>query len=282
MARSTLLDEKFQSYLRKPALNWDLMEGALLIACQEYPDLSTADELARTKKITLEFLGFITPGLTPPENILQLNCFLFGEKGFRGNHEDYNDPQNSYIPDLLDRKKGIPISLAALYLTLGWAAQWPLFGINFPGHFLVAWKDGIGAPIYLDVFEKGRILDERAIQELWKSHGPKEQEFQPSVHLRNAGIPDILHRILANLKAIHSSSGRLERALWAAEWMLRIKPNDWNSLRDMGLFCYSLGQWSEARRLLEQYLQAVGRPPDYSRIWNVLQAIGAQGSHRFN
>lgn len=279
------LNQSFLKYIRQPLERWDILEGSLLIACQEYPKL----DIKKTNELVGEMVEAIrvkvAAGMTKTEILDQMNQFFFGEMGFKGNLENYGDPRNSYLPDVLKRKLGIPISLSALYLKLAWESGIPLFGINFPGHFLVAWKESdseIDPNLYIDVFNQGEILNRVGLDALLKKSGRKDEKVELFPHLRVAGVRDILHRMLANLKVIHASEDRIERALWTSEWMLLLKPHDLDSLRDKGMFCYSLGRLEEAEKALVEYLDRSIKPPDFSQVWKALYAIRAQNPVHLN
>jgi regulator of sirC expression with transglutaminase-like and TPR domain len=279
MVPSESLDNEFKKYTQQPSHQWGLSEGALLIARQEYPELVPEKYLALIRTMAREAVELLAGVSTREEKLAEINRLFYGEWGFKGNEEDYYDPRNSYLSDVLERKTGIPIALSALYLELGWAAGLPLFGINFPGHFLVALKESetdFEKNLYIDPFNEGRILGRGELKALLEKNGGKGSRLEPVAHLRNAGVREILHRMLSNLKAIHAANDRMERALWAAEWMLLLKPQDWDSLRDKGIFCYSLGRMDEAEKALMEYLEKTKRPTDYSRVWQVIYAIRAQ------
>ena len=268
-------------YILQPLLDWDLLEGAMLIAQQEYPKLKPGKYLTDVREMTRELGERMNGASTREEKLDRYNRFFFEEMGFKGNREEYYDPRNSYVPDVMERKTGIPIALSVLYLHLGWKLKLPLYGINFPGHFLVAWKEEEN-PLYIDVFNEGQVLGQMELDALLKRSQGDKSNLQPAVHLRNAGVADILHRVLANLKGLHVSKRQLERALWAAEWMILLKSNDWESLRDKGMFCYSLRRLEEAEAALVQYLDQVKKPRDFSKVWQVLYAIRAENPIRFN
>ena len=278
------LDAEFQKYLRQPPEQWSLAEGTLLIARQEYPRLDASKTLAWLEEMGKEAGKRLKGCRTPKEKISALNAFFFGDLGFHGNEEDYYDPRNSYLPDVVERKAGIPITLTALYLETAWRASFGLFGINFPGHFLAAWKESesdFRKNAYIDVFNGGLVLDEKGLQGLLDRFAGGEN-LDPARHLRNAGVREILHRVLANLKALHASLEKFDRALWAAEWMISLKPDDFASLRDKGMFLFSLGRLEAAEQALMKYLEATKRPEDYATVWRVLYSIKAQNPVRLN
>jgi regulator of sirC expression with transglutaminase-like and TPR domain len=275
----------FKNYIGRLDINWDLFDGVLLIARQQYPGLNGEKYKSLVQSMTRQAIERLSSTTSKIEKINALNHFFFAELGFHGNDKDYFDPRNSYISDVLDRKEGIPITLATLYLVLGWASGCKLHGINFPGHFLVEWRESsqdLSQNLYIDVFNAGKILTLEDIQERLNHNLGSEQKLEPVFHLQSAGIRGILHRTLNNLKAIHASQGLTDRALWETEWMLLLKSNDWNSLRDKGLFSYSLGRYEVAQECLETYLEKTGKPADYAQVWQVLYAMKARNTINLN
>ena len=279
------INQDFKNYISRLDINWDLLDGVLLIARQQYPDLDTAKFKSIVDDMAGQAVNRLSKVSTKLEKIKALNQLFFQEWGFHGNTDEYYDPRNSYISDVLDRKEGIPITLSSVYLMLGWVAGCQLHGINFPGHFLVEWRESstdLTRSIYIDVFNGGQILTLEDLQERLNKNLESDQKLEAVFHLQSAGIRGILHRTLGNLKAIHASQGLVERALWATEWMLLLKSNDWNSLRDKGLFSYSLGKYDQAEECLETYLEKTGKPADYAQIWQVLYAMKSNNTINLN
>jgi regulator of sirC expression with transglutaminase-like and TPR domain len=277
--------QDFKNFIGKLDMNWDMVEGALLIARQQYPDLDEVKYKDLVEVMARRAVEKLSKASTKLQKISALNSFFFDELGFHGNADEYYDPRNSYLSDVLERKEGIPITLSMIYLVLGWKAGLPLHGINFPGHFLVEWRESpadMTQNVFIDVFGGGKILSVEDLQERLNKNMGSPQKFEPVFHLQSAGIRGILHRALGNLKAIHASQGQVERALWATEWMLMLKSNDWNSLRDKGLFSYSLGNYEQAEECLETYLEKTGKPVDYAQVWQVLYAMKSRNNINLN
>ncbi|HVM33361.1 MAG TPA: tetratricopeptide repeat protein [bacterium] len=280
MASFDKLTNEFEKYLGPSRAPGALVEGAILIARQEYPRLLAGPFQKELDQLALDLGDRMASGFSAQEKIQALNRYFFEDLGFRGNRENYDEPANSYWPDVMERRMGIPVSLAAVYLEVGWRLGFPLEGVNFPGHFLVGWS---GSPAsYIDVFAGGRILGQADLRDLTRRFVGEGQALKPEVHLKKAGTADILHRMLSNLKAIHAQAGRLERAILCADWMRLIKPEDWGSLRDRGLFLASLDRLQEAEGALAAYLEAAPRAPDYSQVWQALCLIRIRGPLHWN
>lgn len=185
-----------------------LDEGAFLIAAHAHPDLDVSAQIGR-----LDDLARGCPGATLDD----LRAYLFEEQGFRGNTDDYQDPQNSFLDAVLDRRLGIPITLSVLALEVGRRVGVPLGGVGMPGHFLVRHLDGPG--LYLDPFACGRVIgmpDCRVIFE--KLHGGGlswRDEFLEVVDNRS-----ILLRMLNNLRGAFASRGDLTGLSWVLELQL--------------------------------------------------------------
>ena len=285
MASFDLLTGEFKRFLEQNPAEDNLVEGAILIARQEYPKLSAKPFHRELDQMALEAGDRLSGALSPELRIAVLNHYFFEDLGFQGNRERYYEAANSYWPDVMERRLGIPISLAAVYLELGRRLGFPLSGINFPGHFLVGWRGpDLGGPgaLYIDVFAGGKILTPADLNGLVKRFVGEEEALRPERHLKEAGSREMLHRMLSNLKAIHAQTGHLERAILCAQWMRLIKPDDWNSLRDMGIFWASLGKNAQAEEALSAYLEAAPKSPDYSLVWQTLYALRAKNPVHWN
>src|SRR5262245_16559481 len=138
--------------------------------------------------------------------VMALNDYLFKELRFVGNEVHYEDPRNSFLNEVLDRRTGIPITLALLYIEVARRAGLQVEGINFPGHFLVRCRARRGLPyledLIIDAFHGGALLSEDACRELLRRHGGDEQTFESEL-LGRATKPQILARMLLNLKRVY-------------------------------------------------------------------------------
>lgn len=184
--------QRFAEILRLPEAQIPLDEGALLIAQALRPEVDVDVQLARLDSLAGDVRDGTLTGLTR---------LLFRDLGFAGNRVDYYDPRNSFLDEVLDRRVGIPITLAVLTMEVGRRAGVPLRGVGMPGHFLV--RDMVDHDLFLDVFAGGRPMDARACRLLFRQlHGhnaPFEARFLDPV-----GRDQILVRMVANLRSVYA------------------------------------------------------------------------------
>lgn len=232
----------------------DLVRAALTIAQTEYPNVDIdayhgrIEELARRVKLLVPDLG------DPSESIAALNRVLFEEEGFRGNTEDYYDPRNSFLNDVLERKLGIPITLAVVYMEVAHRVGFPLVGVGMPGHFLLKHYDVEGREILIDPFNRGSILTakdcQRALDEIYGGQMPLQPEFLMAVSRRQ-----VLVRMLNNLKSIYLSGRNFRKALPIVDLILAIYPRSPEDVKQRALLRWSLGQTRGALADLDDYLK---------------------------
>src|SRR5215207_1225767 len=154
---STRSRRTFQELVTLPDGAVPLAETALLMACEEYPQLELSPYLDQLDEIAAVVRPRLEPWFTPLDTIEVLNEVLFEIVGFRGNVEKYDDPRNSFFNDVLERRTGIPITLSVVYLEIARRISFPIFGVGMPGHFLVKYADR-SDEFFLDPFNKGQIL----------------------------------------------------------------------------------------------------------------------------
>lgn len=244
-----------------------LLDTALLIARDEYPQLDAGFYVEQIRRFAIDLKPHIKDDLDLPSQLTAINRYLFEEQGFSGNHTNYDDPRNSYLNEVLDRKLGIPISLAVVQIELMRKLGLALDGISFPGHFLVRLPvdDGI---LVMDPFNKGRPvsveeLKERATPHM-NGHTPDDQELYqilaPATHRM------ILSRMLRNLKGLYVEAGDWERVARSADRLLKISGENSDALRDRGLAYRELGHVKGAREDLAKYLQLMPDAEDEEAI----------------
>src|SRR5690554_2878962 len=249
----------------------DLAATALVIAAEEYPQLSLSKYLAELDRLADRVRERLA-GETAPLLVLQeVGEVLFGEEGFRGNAEAYYDPRNSFLNDVLDRRVGIPISLSLVYLEVGWRLGLPLRGVSFPGHFLVRYEGEVVRTL-IDPFDGGRVRFEDQAQELLDRVYGGLVRLQPDF-LQSTGKRDMLVRLLKNLKAIYLNTREDRKALAAIERILLIRPNAVGELRDRGMLLARTGRVGEAIADLESYLDSAPEAPDARRVRHMIEEL---------
>jgi regulator of sirC expression with transglutaminase-like and TPR domain len=210
-----------------------LAEGALLIAAEEYQDLDIDGYLQHIDRMGATLHRRLRSDISTTEALLALNRYVFEELGFSGNADDYYDPRNSYLNDVIDRKLGIPITLAVLYIEIGRRIGLPLHGVSFPSHFLVKCVLREGA-IILDPYARGASLGLEDLQQRLQAL-VKDVEVDQTVlntMLAPASPRDIFARMLRNLRAIHLSKGNRLKALKASNRIITLVPGAADEYRD--------------------------------------------------
>jgi regulator of sirC expression with transglutaminase-like and TPR domain len=237
----------------------ELATAALAIARVEYPSLEPAPYLQVLDQMGHEAAARIRG---PRDNVLHaFNEYLYDEQRFSGNRERYDDPRNSFINEVLDRRVGIPISLAVVYLEVARRAGLRIDGVNFPGHFLLRAPGVIGSDsgadfVIIDPFHGGAQLSEYDCRQLLRQHVGDEAAFDGGL-LAPATRHDIVVRMLVNLKRLYVGMRSFPQARFISSLLLGIDPSAISELRDRGLLAYHLQDFSAALRDLEEYLRLV-------------------------
>lgn len=177
---------------------------------------------------------------------------LFEELGFEGDRDDYYDPQNSYLDKVMERRRGIPISLSVLTMAVGHRAGIDVEGVGFPGHFLVR----VGGPsgVYQDPFNGGELLDGHGLRALAAQFLGAEMALHPS-YLQPVDCHTIAIRMLANLKNAHRRRGDYARAMLACDHLVELTQAP-EHRRDRGLLAHALHTYGAASEDLAAYLEA--------------------------
>jgi regulator of sirC expression with transglutaminase-like and TPR domain len=241
----------------------DLAPAAMAIARVEYPSLDPAPYLVGLDRLGREARARVGRDPEPIEAIRLLNEYLYDEQGFTGNREQYDDPRNSFLNDVLDRRTGIPIALAVVYLEVARRAGLAVAGVNFPGHFLLRTAGShAGAAddredvLIIDPFHNGALLSEGDCRQLLRQHIGDEAAFDRSL-LAPATRRDIVVRMLVNLKRLYVRMRSFPQARFISHLLLSVDPSAVSELRDRGLLAYHLEDFAAALRDLEEYLRLV-------------------------
>ena len=238
------LDQQLSKLMGTPDSSFNIAECALIVAQHEYPSLDVPGYLRQLDQIAERLRLRLPADAGKPHVISMLNHYLFHELGYAGNRDNFYDPRNSFLNDVIDRRIGIPITLSILYMEIGRRVGVNLQGVSFPGHFLAKYVTDQGV-IVLDPFNQGISLSEADLRErLRQSGGGVDSLDMPLSALLRAATPhEILLRLARNLKAIYSNAGELEKAIATANLILCLNPQDASELRDRAtmyhqLFCY--------------------------------------------
>ena len=262
----------FREILERPEPEIDLASAALAIAREEYPGLDADAFLARLDEAAaLAMPGIRAASGNPFAIIDALNRCLYDELGFRGNEENYFDPRNSYLNEVLDRKRGIPITLSIVTMEVARRVGFALEGVGFPGHFIVRHVAG-DREILIDPFHRGEILLlEDCKRLLRRSYGARmaiEPRFFEAV-----GVKAILGRLLTNLKYIYMRDSDYPRALRVIEQLIALLPDEPRHRRDRGVVQLRLGRYSLAVDDLEWYLRAAPKAKDAAEVRKQIVSI---------
>ena len=248
-----------------------LLEATLLVAQDEYPDLDVAAYLAKVDLLAAKLTDLGAEEGEPVARLRTLNQFLFDDQGYSGNFLDFYDPRNSYLCDVLDRKTGIPISLAVLYVELGRGLGVDLEGVSFPGHFLVRLPVD-GGLIVLDPFHRGKSVGSEELRQRARSGSPADDpdDAQLFALLSPATHRATLARMLQNLKSLYVERADLARALRVSNRLVQLT-GTLTERRDRGLLYLQLGS-SSAKVDLQHYLLHAADAPDVAEVREALLA----------
>jgi regulator of sirC expression with transglutaminase-like and TPR domain len=266
----------FELLVKKPEEQIQLAEAALYIARDEYPQISITGYLSQLKQWSAALKK--EASRKPKTSRLDLlNDLLFQQMQFSGNIENYYDPKNSFLNDVIDSRKGIPISLSVIYLELAWSLGLDAAGIGFPGHFLVR-VNHQGNTVYVDTFYKGRILSELDCVEFWNDISEGEVEFQHSF-LTQMNKHQILVRMLRNLKGIYLEQKTYKKVLRVMDKLIVMNPHLPEEVRDRGIIYYQIQGFRHALKDFETYLSVVPHADDAGIIQQYVEVLREYDSH---
>ncbi|WP_071190327.1 SirB1 family protein [Trichormus sp. NMC-1] len=262
----------FYQEIQQPDECINLAKAALYIAQEEYPDIDTEEYLNALDTMAIELEERLPSSRYPLRMIQSINEYLYEDLGFSGNKIDYYDPRNSFFNDVIERKTGIPITLALVYLEVAKRIDFPMVGVGMPGHFLIR-PDIPDIEIFVDAFNQGEIMFAQDCQErlsqIYQQSVMLKPEFLAAVSKRQ-----LLTRILTNLKYIYLKQQDLPRTLATVERILLLFPDVTLELRDRGLLYYQLGQFTQAIEDLQSYLAKVPEADDAVVIRQLLGKLG--------
>ncbi len=233
-------------------------EAAIAVAQDAYPQLAPQDVLAQIDGLAHRLKKRLPADTAPLHRLRLLNRYFFQELGFAGNVNDYHDPRNSYLSDVLALRRGIPISLALLYIEIASQIGLEASGVSFPGHFLVKLRMPRGE-VVLDPFSGHSLsreeLDERLLPFRRQRGLVGEFEAPLGLFLQSAPPRDVIARLLRNLKHIHQTAADWPRLLQVLDRLVVLLPQAWEERRDRGLAHAASGHRSAALADLSLYLE---------------------------
>jgi regulator of sirC expression with transglutaminase-like and TPR domain len=255
--------EKLRDLMQRSEEEWTLADAALLMAADDYPGMDVSRYLRRIDDLAADLRRRLPSNATFEDTVVALNEFLFDEHGFSGNTDDYYDPRNSFLNEVIDRKLGIPITLSILYMEIGRRVGLSLQGISFPGHFLVKSETDEG-DIVLDPFLGGAVLSEEdLVQRLRDRFGEENAPSAPLAPLlQTAGKKEILLRVLRNLKAIYVNNQNYQKALATLDRILLIAPDRAEEVRERGQLYERLECFGPALTDLRRYMSLNPADPE--------------------
>ncbi len=262
-----------------------LTEAAAAIAQDDFPQLDTQTVLAEIDTLAAKLKRRIPPDSVPVQRLRWLNRFFFQDMGFAGNVNDYYDPRNSYLHTVLSTRRGIPITLAVLYIELATQIGLTARGVSFPGHFLIKLRMPEGE-VVVDPFT-GHSLSREQLDELlvpYKRNRGLLGDFDAplGLFLQAAPARDVLARMLHNLKEIHRAAEDWPRLLAVMDRLVILLPQAWEERRDRGLTRAELGLDEIAATDLAAYLANAHGADDHAAISERLAGLGGPGPLRLH
>lgn len=262
MNRAEIL-KRLDAARARPDAEIDLGETALLFAVAEYPDLDLAHEVGLFDSLGRAASRGATSGDSPLGAANALSRFLFDDLGFSGNQQDYYDPRNSYVNEVLKRRLGIPITLSLVYMEVGRRIGVPMVGVGLPGHFLMRHAEEPG--LFVDAFHGGLLLSREECVQRFRDLTHPDEPWSDQ-YLAPIGKRDMLTRMLRNLKVAHLRRKDNERALFTATMLIRLRPDLAEERRDRGVVQSRLGRYEEAIEDLRGYLDQAPASADAEAV----------------
>ncbi|WP_066709858.1 SirB1 family protein [Curvibacter delicatus] len=266
---------QYFSALVQSDAEFPLLEAAVSLAQDEYPHLDVQQVLDEVDQLLERIQRRIPADASAAHKLRMLNQFFFRELHFRGNVNDYYDPDNSFVSVVLHSRRGIPISLAVLWLELAQGLGLAARGVGFPGHFMVKVNLPNGQ-VVIDPFTGQSLSREELSDRLEpyrRRHGLLDEMDVPlGLYLQVAPSRDIIARMLRNLKEIHTTREDWQRVVTVQNRLLVLLPQAWEEYRDRGLAYAELGHVPLAVQDLEIYLS---RSEDMQDMDTIAERVAA-------
>ena len=248
--------------------HFPLLEAVASLAQDEYPELDVQQVLGDVDQLLARVQRRLPADAAALHRLRVLNQFFFVDLGFGGNVNDFYDPDNSYLQAVLRTRRGIPISLAVLWLDLAERIKLPAAGVGFPGHFMLKISLDAGQ-VVIDPMTGQSLTREDLMDRLGGAHMQllgAEEEVPMGLFLQAASGSEILERMLRNLREIYASRSRHERELAVINRLLVLLPQSWSDYRERAQVQVQLGQIDAALGDLQTYLHATQNPSDADAV----------------
>jgi regulator of sirC expression with transglutaminase-like and TPR domain len=234
--------------------------------------LSSIDTMGQEVALMLKKSGNTPP--RPTQIIEKINDLLFNVQKFKANTDDYYNPLNSYLNVVIERKRGIPITLCILYMKVARSVNFKMYPVNFPGHFLIKHilEDNSGE-IIVDPFNGGRIMDDYSLKALIEQAYPQQNIPLTHALVEKATAAQVLIRMLNNLKGSYYEAQDIDRYNIANEMVLAIDPYNPDAIRDKGIVLLKKGDPSEALKVLNSYLEINPEAEDADDVLDIIHQI---------
>jgi len=270
----------FSSLVQSDA-HFPLLETAISLAQDEYPDLDVEQVLGDVDQLLARLKRRLPTDASELQRLRALNQFFFRDLGFGGNINDYYDPDNSYLNVVLRTRRGIPITLAVLWLELAVGMGLNARGVAFPGHFMVKVNLPKGQ-VVIDPFSGQSLSREELVERLepfrLKSSIADEFEVPMGLYLQSAPPREIISRMLRNLQEIHKTQEDWPRLIAVQDRLIVLQPDAWPEYRDRGLAWAAQGEVAHAVADLETYLGHAEDALDLKAIAGRLAELRRVGS----
>lgn len=241
-----------------------------------YPDLDVSAKLTELDSMGEELKQSIKKllPLRPTQLIEKINNYLFKDKGFKSNIQDYYNPMNSYLNIVLQHKSGIPITLSIIYMRIAHALNFKLYPVNFPAHFLVKHiLEDDNAEIIIDPFNSGRIMDDYALKELLDQSYPRQNVPLTRAFVEKATPTQVLIRMLNNVKGSYYDAQDIDKAEIANEMIIALDQYNPDAIRDKGMILLKREKLTEALEMLNLYLELDPEAQDADAILDIIRQL---------
>jgi regulator of sirC expression with transglutaminase-like and TPR domain len=249
----------------------NLARNALEIARDAYPEVSIEAYLQKIQNFADRARSRFKRGATIREILGQINWVVFVEEKFRGNEDDYYDPRNSYLNEVLDRGLGIPITLSVVYSTIAERSGLSMAGVDLPLHFMLR-VDDHGQPLFVDPFHGGVLYDRKGCEQKL-SEIAENPVTLPDSAVEPCSSRTLISRMLRNLKVIYGRTGDVASLLPIQRRLTALNPHEPGELRDLGILCVRGECLADGIEPLEAYLKLSPGADDAEEIRDLLGAV---------